>query len=115
MKGALAAEQIADAQRAKTLDALEALRRDIDAIAFAAEDLSMRIVRLAPILLQQIAKGDHDAAQRTAGQIHMLSRLIEQKIIVCLERWRTGLSIADASLIQTRRPRYRRSLKLKQR
>jgi len=109
LRGELAVEQISERQRLKTIDTLADLRRDIDAIAFAAEDLSARIIRLSPILLQQIAKGEHEAAQRTAGQIHMLSRLIEQKVTVCLERWRTGLTVADASLIQARK----RSLKLK--
>lgn len=114
MRGELAVEQISERQRLKMVDTLAALRRDIDAISFAAEDLSTRIIKLSPILLQQIAKGEHEAAQRTAGQIHMLSRLIEQKIMICLERWRTGLTIADASFIQTRKPSYKRSLKLKQ-
>ena len=113
LRGELAVEQISERQRLKTVDTLAALRRDIDAIALAAEDLSARIIKLSPILLQQIAKGDHEAAQRTAGQIHMLSRLIEQKVIVCLERWRAGLTVADASLIEARRPTHARSLKLK--
>lgn len=115
LRGDLALEQISDRQRLKTLDTLADLRRDIDLLALAAEDLSTRIIKLSPILLQQIAKGEHEAAQRTAGQIHMLSRLIEQKIIICLERWRTGLTVADASLIQVRKPQYKRALKLKQR
>jgi hypothetical protein len=115
LRGELAVEQISERQRLKTVDALADLRRDIDSIALAAEDLSARIIKLSPILLQQIAKGEHEAAQRTAGQIHMLSRLIEQKVIICLERWRTGLTVADASLIQVRKPQYKRALKLKQR
>jgi hypothetical protein len=115
LRGDLALEQISERQRLKTIDTLADLRRDIDSIALAAEDLSARIIKLSPILLQQIAKGEHEAAQRTAGQIHMLSRLIEQKILVCLERWRAGLTVADASLIEVRKPQYKRALKLRNR
>ena len=113
LRGDLALEQISERQRLKTVDTLADLRRDIDSIALAAEDLSARIIKLSPILLRQIAKGEHEAAQQTAGQIHMLSRLIEQKVIICLERWRTGLTVADASLIEVRKPNYARRLKRK--
>lgn len=113
LRGDLALEQISERQRLKTIDTLADLRRDIDMLALAAEDLSARIIKLAPVLLQQIAKGEHDAAQQTAGQIHMLSRLIEQKVIICLERWRTGLTVADALLIEVRKPQYKRALKLR--
>jgi len=115
LRGELAVEQISERQRLKTVDTLADLRRDIDMLALAAEDLSTRIIKLAPILLQQIAKGEHEAAQQTAGQIHMLSRLIEQKVIISLQRWRTGLTVADPTLIEIRKPSYGRALKLKRR
>lgn len=111
-RGELAVEQIAERQRREAMDALANLRRDIDTIALAAEDLSKRVIKLSAVLLQQIAKGEHEAAQHTAGQIHMMSRLIEQKMLVCIERWRIGLVIADASFIRARVPYRRRLLRL---
>jgi hypothetical protein len=115
IRGDLVLSQISERQRLQVLDALNDLNKDVDAICSAAEDMSIRIIKLSPILLKQISSKDYLSAKVTAGQIHMLSRLVEQKIIICLEKWRAGLTIANSSLIESKKPDYRRSLKLKKR
>lgn len=77
----------------------------------AAEELSRRVINLAPMLSQQLAKGEYAPAQQTAGQILMLSRMIEQHAIICLERWRTALSVGHSTLIETKRRTYRQRLR----
>ena len=71
---------------------------EVEQLAAVTDDLVIRIIKLAPALLEAVSGRQYSGAQGIAGQLMMLARLAEQNMLVCAERKRASLIVADQVL-----------------
>jgi hypothetical protein len=88
----------AKSQREVVVRVVNDVDAEVESIAASTDEIVIRILKLAPALLEAVSGRHYSGSQGIAGQIMMLARLAEQNMLVCAERKRASLVVAQSIL-----------------
>jgi hypothetical protein len=88
---------VAGLQRAAITQAAERVTADVEHLAYAAQEGAFRMRRATSMLLAELDRGRLVDAAHVAGQIAMLSRMVEIRLLSAIERRAGARTMTEAA------------------
>jgi len=84
-------------RRAAIADAAGRVTEDVEHLAYAAQEGAFRVRRATSMLLAELDRGRLVDAAHVAGQIAMLSRMVEIRLLSAIERRAGARTMTEAA------------------